>query len=129
MPRLQTSGTDCCGYVSLSGFNYISTEEACYDDVYDFKEEYLLNNPSKYAYTSSYEIDSLMEVVEEVFPKGLSMQAVLNEDQYMLKGRYWPKKLRKHGFELVRMFDNPTGSICYVYIRVPKENRLPIKGH
>ena len=129
MPKLETSGTICCGYVSLSDFNTWHEEEADYYDVYEFREYYLLSEPSAYGCTGVYEIDSLMETVNKVFSKGVTMQAILNEDQYILRDKYWPKKLRKHGFQLVRRFDNPTGNICFVYIRVPQSTRLPIKGY
>lgn len=128
MPRLSSTGTQCCGMVSLSGFSTGHTEKACVDDVRWFRINTLLDIKQGYGKTSEYELDSLMEVVDKELP-GRVLQAVLNEDQYYLKDNYWPKKLRKHGFRLTRKFDNPTGGVCFLYLRVPPEVREPIKGY
>lgn len=128
MPRLSSTGTQCCGMVSLSRFCTSHTKTACTTEITKFKDSTLLNLSQPYGETDEFELDSLMEVVDKGLP-GRVLQAVLNEDQYYLKDRYWPKKLRKHGFRLIRRFDNPTGYVCFLYLRVPTEVRMPIKGY
>lgn len=128
MPRLQTSGTDCCGLVSLSGFFGTHKDTDCLQAVKLFKSLYVLDVNQPHGETDEYDLDSLMDAVDKVWPRGLSMIAVLNSGQYMLKDQYWHKRLLKHGFKLTRKFKNPTGGVCYVYLRIPECNRLNVRG-
>lgn len=124
MPKLQTTGTECCGMLSVSSFysGGRKDRERCKKDVDHLVSEYLLEYDQPYGCTEEYDLDTLMGVVDERL-QGRMLQAVLSISQYT----HWHSKLKKHGFKLVRKFSNPTGGTCFYYIRLPKKSWRPIK--
>lgn len=124
MPKLQTTGTECCGMVSVSSFGEwgSSDRQQCLKYVNHFYSEYPLEGAQPYGCTEEYDMDTLMDVVNESLPNHM-LQAVLSISQYS----HWHDRLKKHGFKLVRKFSNPTGGTCFYYIRLPKKSWRPIK--
>jgi len=121
MPRLESTGTHCCGMVSVSNFTKCETETSL-RSINRFKTDVLLDLFQKYGKTEDFEFESLMEVVREVLPHHV-LQAVLSDEQYY----NWHTRLKKHRFRLTRKFNNPTGGICYYYLKMPRKTRRPIE--
>lgn len=130
MSRLSVMGTASCATISLCGFKtpdkhlneeYINTPDKFKEfkvkdglTVNEFYNQILYPTAQELGRTGNYPFQLLMELIDKSMMEDKFTIVTLNAHQNM---GYWPKHLKKWGFELVDKTKNNLGTMCYIYTR------------
>jgi hypothetical protein len=120
MARLETSGTRNCGVVSLSCLRSSFFEDCDNLTVGELDTKKLHNASQPHGTTKNYDFDELMKEVENDsrMSKRMIICAIPESYRFAEKGKLH-KKLKKHGFRLIRKSGNLGGDNIWFYMRIP----------
>ena len=138
MTHIATLGTSSCATIAIGGFKDGQREanEAYIADpktfkgpkngmtVDEFSSKVLYPVSQPLGKTGDYPFEKLMQDLNKSGMSGKLVIATLNQHQFMGNDQYWHKQLKKHGFKLFTKTSNNWGSVNYMYIRNPSEQKI-----
>ncbi len=142
MTHAATMGTFSCATMSIGSFkgNNRELNESYKKDpkswatpkeglsVEQFSSQILYPTSQPLGRTHDMPFEKLMQDIKKILPDKL-ISATLNETQFMGNDHYWPKELKRHGFRLMAKTRNSWGQLNYVYMAIPREEKIQDKEH